>query len=119
MTDKIRPFICHFCRHYDLDATLDGMFRCKAFPKAMPMIIRSGEFDHRYPYPGDNGIRFERFTREEDMPNRLGVSTLQEYNEAVDEHILYLEKLRGWGIVQPPLEEDNTDLNSQSSGESK
>ncbi len=31
---------------------------CKAFPNSIPAIIYANEFDHRRPFPGDNGIRF-------------------------------------------------------------
>lgn len=32
---------------------------CKAFPKRIPDAIATGKHDHREPYKGDNGIRFE------------------------------------------------------------
>jgi hypothetical protein len=33
--------------------------RCAAFPGGIPTPILLLEADHREPYPGDNGIRFE------------------------------------------------------------
>jgi|TARA_Y100000296_G_scaffold14363_1_gene16802 hypothetical protein len=32
---------------------------CLAFPDGIPEPIMLGEFDHRKPYDGDNGIRWE------------------------------------------------------------
>jgi len=44
---------CVFCRH-----SMRGG-KCKAFPDGIPMAILDNTHDHRKPYPGDNGIRFE------------------------------------------------------------
>ena len=51
--------VCVLCRHLRLDKERS----CAAFPgdKAIPLPIWSGENSHMEPYPGDNGIRFERF----------------------------------------------------------
>ena len=46
--------ICNLCKHSTMKGTT-----CKAFPNGIPDKILTGEFDHRKPYPGDNGIQFE------------------------------------------------------------
>ena len=48
---------CLQCKHYE------GAWRCWAFPDGIPREIESGENDHREPYKGDNGIRFEPIKR--------------------------------------------------------
>lgn len=47
--------MCVSCKH----KFSTGGF-CTAFPQGIPLVILRREFDHRYPYPGDNGIMFER-----------------------------------------------------------
>lgn len=46
---------CFRCRHF-ID---DRRFTCGAFPDGIPDPILVGEHDHREPYKGDHGIRFE------------------------------------------------------------
>jgi len=44
---------CISCKHYRM------LHRCTAFPDRIPEAIMLGEHDHRKPYKGDNGIRWE------------------------------------------------------------
>lgn len=44
---------CSLCKHRRRRAA------CSAFPDGIPRAILTNEHDHREPYEGDNGIRFE------------------------------------------------------------
>lgn len=46
--------ICHLCRHRR------GVRTCDAFPQGIPNDVLVGRFLHTRPYPGDNGIIFEK-----------------------------------------------------------
>ena len=58
-----RP-MCAACAHFKNDPTIPGLC-CKAYPYGIPDEIVVNGFDHRKPFPGDNGMRFEpsRVTR--------------------------------------------------------
>jgi len=45
---------CVWCRH-----RADDGRRCRAFPKGIPDAILKNRHDHRYPYDGDYGVRYE------------------------------------------------------------
>lgn len=48
--------VCAWCSNWQR-----GERACKAFRDgSIPLAIWDGDNDHREPYPGDNGIRFER-----------------------------------------------------------
>jgi hypothetical protein len=43
---------CRECKHFK-------RWKCTAFLSGIPVEIAQDGHDHRQPYPGDNGIRFE------------------------------------------------------------
>lgn len=49
--------ICYGCKHFNRGKR--GSLTCTAFPERIPHEIVMNQHDHRKPYPGDNGIRFE------------------------------------------------------------
>ena len=48
---------CLLCKNF-IENT-EGKYICKAFPEGIPDILVFNRFDHKKPYKGDNGIRFE------------------------------------------------------------
>lgn len=63
--------MCMFCEHF---RSTDGAERCAAFDgEPIPQEILDMNFDHRWPHPEDNGLRFEPT---EDAPEELKQSPL-------------------------------------------
>lgn len=50
--------VCAICANLDIPAAIKGKRKCKAFAE-IPDEIWDGKNDHKKPYPGDHGIRFE------------------------------------------------------------
>ena len=48
---------CYECKHFRYERSI--VERCKAFPNGVPAAIFDGHHDHRKPYRGDGGVRFE------------------------------------------------------------
>jgi hypothetical protein len=57
--------VCTLCKHYQMDRGEFGR-SCEAFTKddGIPLQIWEGENNHRDPFPGDHGIRFELASKE-------------------------------------------------------
>lgn len=52
---------CLTCRHYATGMT------CAAYQEKIPELIATGEHDHRQPFDGDGGLRYERAEGVEDL----------------------------------------------------
>jgi hypothetical protein len=57
MNDKSQ---CETCKHYlSWDDEPPVFHRCKAFPNGIPEEIFQNRYDHKEPYPNDNGIHWQ------------------------------------------------------------
>lgn len=60
MTTILSEIQCWSCRHYvsGLESP-NRVESCAAFPDGIPRAILANTADHRQPYPGDHGVRWE------------------------------------------------------------
>ena len=58
MTIQKQP-LCETCKWLRINKK-ERLYACKAYPEGIPMEIVSNKIDHRKPYNGDNGIRYEK-----------------------------------------------------------
>jgi hypothetical protein len=56
---------CVTCKHFNWKSE---DYVCAAFPGGIPHGILTLQHDHSKPFPGDNGIRYERSTPELRVP---------------------------------------------------
>ena len=61
MTQFERPFLCLFCDRFGGTVVDADPLKCLAFPDGIPQPILRSEADHRKPFDGDNGIRFNAY----------------------------------------------------------
>lgn len=72
-----RLILCQICRHHRPGR--DTSLTCDAFPERIPQAILEWEADHRQPYEGDGGIRFEL---RDDLPPEIRAWELKWLREA-------------------------------------
>ena len=54
--ERRRRSQCYECKH---KTPIGSIAACKAFPNGIPEEILKSEHDHRKPFKGDKGVRFE------------------------------------------------------------
>ena len=63
---------CNYCIHFNKEDL--SKVSCEAYKKQIPAKILLNEHDHRKPYKGDNGIRFELIQGMKKQYNKLAKS---------------------------------------------
>ncbi|HEU4322851.1 MAG TPA: hypothetical protein VFS21_06840 [Roseiflexaceae bacterium] len=105
-----RHAMCWWCQHFIVTPTKLGFhFSCVAFPDEVPDAIYDGEFDHREPFPGDNGIRFELapFDIVKDRWIFQSSSQPQELFGDIENIFSVFDTYRATGLLYPPINPDS------------
>jgi len=89
--------MCGYCKH------LEGA-TCRAFPDRITGALLDGEFDHRFEYPGDGGIRFE--PRDEkrwqaSLARQIMDGEIEDYEWMKDRYARRAAEVRAAAIEQP------------------
>jgi hypothetical protein len=50
---KVMAVLCYVCEHFNF-----GVGNCKAFPRGIPIEIKTMKYDHRQPFNGDHGVQW-------------------------------------------------------------
>jgi len=105
--------ICIICKHYnrELSEKYDRDC-CDAFPRGIPGDILVWGFDHREPYPNDNGICFELVPNVPEEAISYMNEQIQHFSKKNNESILeYLESYKESHNGEYPYEygEDDED----------
>jgi hypothetical protein len=66
MTTIIMPEQCKDCENFWPAIMAKSRFGCKAFRIGIPDDIYSGDFDHKKPHQGDNGIQYKKLVEPEE-----------------------------------------------------
>ncbi|MEM6284789.1 MAG: hypothetical protein AAF787_21545 [Chloroflexota bacterium] len=108
MAIKRTQALCWWCRHFDPYALKVKMvYRCEAFPEGIPRAILNTEYDHREPYPDDNGIQFDALTgRELTVREPFRNHTPVAIETALIDALLLVEMGRMLGGIQPPADDE-------------
>src|SRR5688500_12838674 len=83
--------ICIFCKHFDKENKERNpiSMKCKAFPNGIPIEIKTGRADHRFPYDEDKGFRFVPIENPDELPLNLRRDHTQ---ESISRAIMYISR---------------------------
>jgi hypothetical protein len=66
---SLNPPQCPYCDNFKRERF--EFWRCKAFPEGIPDELAMSVVMHDKPYPGDNGIRFEKYVGNLNMDGEI------------------------------------------------
>ena len=94
--------VCNECRHRVGFSHLT----CAAFPDRIPEEIWNGDHDHRTPFPGDGGIRFEAMTPEDHARKAQIAAERHAWYIELKERLIAEGKLKPTSTTDEPVPAD-------------